>query len=162
MIRWVPHPLLALALLALWLLLAQSVSPGQILLGAGASLLACHAFAALHARPPIRVRVRPIIKLAALVATDIVRSNIAVAAIVLFRRPDRVADFIRVPIALKSDQAIAVLALILTATPGTLWVDFDRRNGILLLHVLDLVDEEVWVRLIKDRYETLLLKIFEP
>ena len=34
-------------------------------------------------------------------------------------------------------------------------------TGRLLLHVLDLVDEETWVRLIKDRYERRLMEIFE-
>lgn len=161
MSRLLPHPLLALALLILWLVLAQSASPGQILLGAGASLLATHAFAALHARPLSRIRLKPAVKLAGFVIVDIFRSNLAVAAIVLFRRRERVSDFIRVPIALQQDQALAVLALIVTATPGSLWVDFDRRNGMLLLHVLDLVDEQAWVRLIKDRYEALLMEIFE-
>ncbi|MDF2493727.1 Na+/H+ antiporter subunit E [Sphingomonas sp.] len=159
--RLLPHPLLALALLGIWLLLTQSISPGQILLGTAAALLATHAFAALFAGPPVRVHLRPVFKLAGLVAVDILRSNIAVAAIVLFRRRDRVADFINVPIVLQNRQAIACLALIVTATPGTLWVDFDRRRGILLLHVLDLVDEETWIRLIKDRYEALLMEIFE-
>ncbi|ONF96999.1 Na+/H+ antiporter subunit E [Sphingomonas jeddahensis] len=161
MIRLIPHPFLGLALLALWLLLTQSVSPGQILLGAAASLIGMQAYAALDAGPSGRLRVRLIFKLAGLVAADIARSNLAVAAVILFRQPDRVAGFIRVPIALKNRQALAMLALIVTATPGTLWVDFDRRNGTLLLHVLDLVDEEVWVRLIKDRYEALLMEIFE-
>lgn len=161
MIRLIPHPLLGLALLALWLLLTQSVSPGQILLGAAASLTGMQAYAALNTGPSGRLRVRLIFKLAGLVVMDIARSNVAVAAIIVFRRPDRVAGFIRVPIALKNRQALATLALIVTTTPGTLWVNFDRRNGILLLHVLDLVDEEVWVRLIKDRYEALLMEIFE-
>lgn len=159
--RLLPHPFFALALLALWLLLTQSISPGQILLGSGAALLATHGFAALHPGPPLRIRLRPIPRLIAHVAVDIVRSNFAVAAIVLFRRRDRVADFVRVPIALRDRQAIALLALIVTATPGTLWVDFDRRHGILLLHVLDLVDEETWIRLIKGRYEALLMEMFE-
>ena len=159
--RLLPHPFLALALLVLWLLLTQSISPGQILLGSGAALLATHGFAALHSGAASRIRVRPIPKLVAHVAVDILRSNLAVAAIVLFQRRDRVADFIRVPIALRDRRAIAVLALIVTATPGTLWVDFDRRHGILLLHVLDLVDEDAWVQLIKGRYEALLMEMFE-
>lgn len=159
--RLLPHPFLALALLILWLLLTQSVSPGPILLGSGAALLATHGYAALHPGGPSRIRVRPIPRLVRRVAVDILRSNLAVAAIVLFRRHDRVADFIRVPIALKDRQGLALLALIVTATPGTLWVDFDRRHGILLLHVLDLVDEETWIRLIKGRYEALLMEMFE-
>ena len=159
--RLLPHPLLALALLGIWLMLTQSVSPGQILLGAAAALLATHAFAALYAGPPIRVNLRPLPRLFGHVAIDILRSKLAVAAIIVSRRRDRVADFITIPISLTNRQAIACLALIVTATPGTLWVDFDRRRGTLLLHVLDLVDEESWIQLIKGRYESLLMEIFE-
>ena len=54
-----------------------------------------------------------------------------------------------------------MLAIILTSTPGTLWVEYEASTGRLLLHVLDLVDEEVWIRLIKDRYECRLMEIFE-
>ena len=42
-----------------------------------------------------------------------------------------------------------------------IWVNYDTVRGVLLIHVLDLVDEEAWTRTIKDRYERLLLEIFE-
>ena len=54
-----------------------------------------------------------------------------------------------------------MLACIITSTPGTIWVNYDTVRGVLLIHVLDLVDEEGWTRTIKDRYERLLLEIFE-
>jgi multicomponent K+:H+ antiporter subunit E len=53
-----------------------------------------------------------------------------------------------------------VLACILTATPGTAWVEFDSKDGWLLLHVLDLIDQETWVDIVKNRYEQPLLEIF--
>jgi multicomponent K+:H+ antiporter subunit E len=56
---------------------------------------------------------------------------------------------------------LAVLACIITSTPGTIWVDFDSAKGRLMIHVLDLVDEATWIHTIKDRYERLLLEIFE-
>ena len=56
---------------------------------------------------------------------------------------------------------LAALACIITATPGTLWVEYDSADNTMLLHVLDLIDEEEWVRIIKDRYETRLMEIFE-
>jgi multicomponent K+:H+ antiporter subunit E len=90
-----------------------------------------------------------------------VRSNFAVAAIVLFRRRERVSGFVHLPLDLSNRHGLAVLALIITATPGTMWVEFDRRRSVLLVHVLDLVDESEWIRLIKGRYEELLLEIFE-
>lgn len=158
--RRLPYPLLALCLFVMWLLLTQSFSPGQVLLGAIVAFLATHAMAALRPERSGLGAPRAILKLAGIVAVDIIRSNFAVAAIVLFRREERVAGFVRLPLALRSRHGLTLLALIITATPGTIWVQFDRGRGILLVHVLDLVDEEEWVDLIKRRYEALLLEIF--
>lgn len=158
--RWVPYPALALGLFVMWLMLTQSLSPGQFLLGTVVSLLAVNAMAALR---PDRSSIRSVsaaLKLARLVMVDIVRSNFAVAALVLFPRQDRVANFLRLPLELTNPHALALLSLIITSTPGTIWVEFDRGRGSLLIHVLDVVDEEQWSRLIKGRYETLLLEIF--
>jgi len=159
---WLPYPLLTLALLAMWLLLTQSVSPGQVILGLAVALLASWAMAALQPEK-VHVRsVRPIPRLAARVLFDIVRSNIAVGRIVLLPGPrKRVSGFVRVPIDMRNRYGLTALACIVTATPGTVWVQFDRNTGQLLLHVLDLVDEEEWIRLIKHRYERMLMEIFE-
>ncbi|MNV61329.1 putative monovalent cation/H+ antiporter subunit E [compost metagenome] len=64
------------------------------------------------------------------------------------------------PLDLRNRYGLAVLAIILTSTPGTLWVQYDRATGSLLLHVLDLIEEGEWIDLIKGRYERLLLEIF--
>ena len=158
--RWVPHPLLAAALLAMWLLLNQSLSPGHIVLGGAVAVLASHALAALRPEPVRVVSLRPLLRLAGIVAADVVRSNLAVARIVLFPTGKRVSGFVRLPLELRNIHGLTLLAVIITATPGTLWVQFDRSSGVLLVHVLDLVDEEAWIRLIKTRYEALLLEIF--
>src|SRR5690606_7921671 len=81
--RLLPFPLLTLALILLWLLLQQSLALGQILLGTAIAIFAARTFAALD---PERARVRrigSIIQLVALVTADIVRSNIAVASIIV-------------------------------------------------------------------------------
>lgn len=158
--RWLPHPWLALALFVTWLLLTQSFSPGQILLGGAVALFATHAMAALKPEPVKLRRPSAMVKLLATVITDIVRSNFAVASIVLFRRRDRVSGFINLPLEIRHPYGLAILAVIITATPGSLWVEYDRRRNTVLVHVLDLVDEEQWVSLIKRRYEVLLLEIF--
>jgi multicomponent K+:H+ antiporter subunit E len=159
--RWLPHPLLAAALLVMWLLLNQSWSPGHIVLGGLVAALASRAMAALQ---PERVQIRSwgaFLRLTGTVAIDILRSNIAVGRLVIFPgRRDRVSGFIRLPLDITNRYALTMLAVILTATPGTLWLQFDRSTGTLLVHVLDLVDEKEWIRLIKHRYERLLLEIF--
>ena len=100
-------------------------------------------------------------KLARLVLIDILRSNLAVAWIVVSKRQARTSSFIQLDLELRSEAGLTLLALIITATPGTAWVQFDRASGSLLIHVFDLVDEEQWVDLLKTRYEALLMKIFE-
>ena len=96
-----------------------------------------------------------------MVLADIVRSNIAVARIILGRAGrKRSSGFVNIPLELRDPYGLTVLACIVTSTPGTLWVDFDPSRGVLTIHVLDLVDETEWTRTIKDRYEKPLLEIF--
>jgi multicomponent K+:H+ antiporter subunit E len=93
---------------------------------------------------------------------DMVRSNFAVARIVLgFGRPNRKAGFLRMPLDLRDPAGLAVMACIVTSTPGTSWVRYERSESWVLIHVLDLVDEAAWIALFKKRYEQRLLEIFQ-
>lgn len=156
-----PFPKLFLALLALWLLLNQSVSPGQILLGAMVALATSFSMRAFEPetvgfRAPLSA-----LRLAGRVLVDVFRSNAAVGRIVLTAGAgDITSGFMTVPLKLRSRYGLGLLAVILTATPGTLWVNYDPARGELLLHVLDLVDEAHWRDLIQNRYESLLLEMF--
>jgi multicomponent K+:H+ antiporter subunit E len=159
MTRLLPFPLVSVGLLGLWLLLNQALTPGQILLGVALALAGGWALAALQP-PKARVR-RPgaILRLSSLVLADIVRSNIAVGRIVLgLGGKQRKSGFVNIPLDLRDPYALAALACIITATPGTLWVSFDGE--VLTIHVLDLIDESAWVWTIKNRYERHLLEIF--
>jgi len=101
-------------------------------------------------------------RLVGIVALDILRSNIAVAGIILQGgRRERVSGFVAIPLDLRDRTGLAVLACIVTSTPGTAWIEYAHDTGVLLIHVLDLVDEEEWVALIKNRYEAQLMEIFE-
>lgn len=97
--------------------------------------------------------------LAARVFADIVRSNVAVARLVWQRRPDFSPGFIAIPLDLHDPHGLAILACIVTYTPGTVWVDI--IDGKLVLHVLDLQNEEAWIALVKQRYERTLIEVFE-
>lgn len=158
--RLLPYPFLTLALFVMWVLLT-GFSPGHVLLGGLVAALVSRAMLALKPEDTGFKSSFAVFRLAGLVSADIVRSNIAVARIVLFRRAERKSGFLHLPIDLRNPHALAVLAIIITATPGTLWVQHDAHRHDILIHVLDLVDEEEWIRLIKDRYERLLMEIFE-
>lgn len=162
MSRLVPHPLLSLAILVMWLLLTQ-FSAGHLVLGSLIAGIAGLALATLHPEGPRLRRWDLIARLVGIVSIDIIRSNIAVAWLIATggRRGARRSEFIEIPLELRNQSALAILAIILTATPGTAWLEYKPSKGILLLHVFDLVDETTWRDLIKNRYEALLLEIFE-
>jgi multicomponent K+:H+ antiporter subunit E len=161
MSRVLPYPILTAALLLMWMLLT-SFSPGQFLLGGAVALVASRAMAALQPSKPRLRRWQLIPRLAGIVALDILRSNIAVAAFILRgRERERTSGFVAIPLDLRDRTGLAVLACIVTSTPGTAWIDHAHDSNVLLIHVLDLVDEEEWIALIKNRYESLLMEIFE-
>ena len=158
--RLLPFPLMSMAITAMWLLLT-GFSSGHAVLALAVGLLVPRVM--LDLKPaPARIRFGPAMpKLAGRVLVDIFRSNWAVAKIILFNPPERQAGFIEIPIDLRSPYALAVLGIILTATPGTLWVQYDDKRHVLLLHILDLIEEAEWQTIIKRRYEDLLVEIFE-
>lgn len=160
--RAFPFPILILSIVAMWLLLTH-FTLGNLLLGTLVALIAAQGLAALRpARPRLR-RWQRIPHLVAIVLGDIIRSNIAVVGIILSRRhfAQRKSGFVPIPLELRDPMGLAILAIIVTSTPGTAWIDYSDRHGTLLLHVFDLVDEDAWRSLIKNRYETLLMEIFE-
>lgn len=162
MTRLLPFPLVSAGLLVLWLLLNQALSLSQFLIGCVAALCGGWILTRLQL-PKARVR-RPsaLVRLFGLVFADIVRSNIAVGQIILgLGTRQRTSGFVNIPLELRDPYGLAALACIVTSTPGTLWVNFDAGEGVLMMHVLDLVDEGEWVRTIKGRYERHLLEIFQ-
>lgn len=154
-------PTLVLGLTVLWLLLNQTVAPGHIVLGALLGTALAWAGSTLR---PLHARVHRIdiaFALLFIVLEDIIRSNIGVARIVLGLHGNRQINtsFVDIPLNLRDPHGLAVLSMIVTSTPGTVWVGFSR--GVLTLHVLDLRDDHEWITFIKERYERPLMRIFE-
>jgi multicomponent K+:H+ antiporter subunit E len=158
--RLLPYPLLALSLAVMWLLLS-GISVGQVVVAAGVATGATHALAALGEASPSLRRWLAIPQLLGIVSYDIVVSNLAVARILLgLRKPAR-SGFVAVPLRTRSPSALAILSLVITSTPGTAWIDYDSSRNEVLIHVLDLEDEETLRHVIAERYERYLMEIFE-
>lgn len=167
--RWLPHPFVFALLLAMWLLFNQSLAPGDAMLGVLLAFGASRAFGSLQASPDappvppaLMRRMITAAGLAWLVLVDIVHSNIGVARIIAHSGTrGQTSGFLEIPLDLRHPAGLAVLACIITATPGTTWARYDLARGILTMHILDLLDEAAWIRIIKGRYERRLLEIFE-
>ena len=160
--RLVPEPVLSLALAAMWLLLNDSLSPGQcaIALALGISL-------PLLTAPmrPQRVRLaRPgvVLRLVGAVAADVVTSALQVARGVLRGRTrEPRSAFVEVPLAIRDPHALAALAIMTTVVPGTVWFELAADRSSVLLHVFDVDAEAGFIAHYKQRYERPLVEIFE-
>lgn len=159
---WIlPHPLLSVALFVVWLLMSTPFGNGHLTIALIVSLLVPQVMRVLE---PERVRVgKPlsILRLLYRVAADMLKSNWDVALIILgHRKGERRSGFVHIPLQCRNRYALACLAIIVTSTPGTSWVQYDRYSRVLLLHVLDLRDGDDWQKILHDRYESLLMEIF--
>lgn len=160
--RILPAPWLSLGIFGGWLLLNQSLDPGQLLLAAIVALTMPLLFSALRPRPgPLR-RWGVLARLIMLVGIDVVTSALDVAFGVLRarRQPPRSA-FVMVPLELRDPHALAALAIITAVVPGTVWSELAADHSALLVHVFDVPDEAVFVAHFKQTYERPLKEIFE-
>ncbi|HEY3555069.1 MAG TPA: Na+/H+ antiporter subunit E [Casimicrobiaceae bacterium] len=159
--RTIPIPLAWALLVAMWLVLNESLSLGHVVVGALVALAALNRLRALEV-PRLRLRSLPTgFVLVGVVLADIVHSNIAVAYIVLRPGAPRTPGFVDIPLELRDRVGLAMLGCIITATPGTTWAGYDDVTGTLTLHVLDLDDPDAMRATIKGRYERRLREIFE-
>lgn len=155
--------LLVAGLTLTWLLLAEHPSLAQLLLGIGASSLMVFRFRAVRPVQPHLRRPAVALRLLGRVTLDILRSNYKVARIVLGLTGGREirSGFVEIPLKMRDPHGLATLAAIVTSTPGTVWTDLSDDGATLTLHVLDLTEDQLWIDTIKQRYELLLMEIFE-
>ena len=161
--RAFPRPLLSAALLGTWLLLHNSLAPGQILLG-GILALTLSWWVTRVWPEPVRLR-RPgrWLRYLGRLLWDIVVANLEVAWLILSRPATSLRPgFIEMPLELENEFAIAVLATTLTLTPGTVSVEVIPDPRRLLIHCLDVADEATLIATLKNRYETPLKEMFAP
>lgn len=154
-----PYPLLFVSLVLFWLLL-NGFTRAQFLLSMPIALLACHVMTALEPKKNHVRSVSTALSLLGAVSIDILHSNIAVTKLILSRQHERHPGFVIIPLDLENRFGLAVLACIITATPGTAWVDYHVTRKTLTIHVLDLEDAKAWRDTIKQRYEQPLIRIF--
>jgi multicomponent K+:H+ antiporter subunit E len=161
MSRFIPYPVLWVGLVLMWMLLTR-FSLGHLLLGSAIALLASQAVSALQPERPRLFGWRILPRLAWLLLRDIARSNITVARLILRgRRSGRAPAFLEIPLRLQSQTGLASLAIALTATPGTAWVEYVSETGMLTLHLFDATEADYYVSMIRDQYEPMLQELFE-
>jgi multicomponent K+:H+ antiporter subunit E len=154
---------LAGTLVVIWLLLNGEVS----LLAIGFGILLAGVLIVSIARlRPVRPHLRNLhlaVPILGTLLVDILQSNVAVAQIVLGleRKREVHSGFLDIPLELTDPHGLAILAMIVTSTPGTSWAGIELDGKVLRLHVLDLKDADGWIVFFKKHYEQPLLSIFQ-
>ncbi|MCU0753729.1 MAG: Na+/H+ antiporter subunit E [Xanthomonadales bacterium] len=154
-----PAPITTLALTAAWILL-NGFSLGHLLLGLALGVLIPLWIRPLRSNTSPPRRPATIVRLTWIVLVDIFKSNIEVARRILGPEKHIHPGWIWVPLDLRDPQGIAILAGIITTTPGTLSVDLSPDHKQLLVHCLHIDDPAETIAAIKARYERPLLEIF--
>ena len=159
--RVLPHPALSAMLLVVWLLMANGITVGGIVLGTVFALILPKFTEPFWPdRPRVRIG-RALARYLAVVVLDILIANFQVGWLILFRRNrDLRSRWLIVPVDLTTPEAITVLAGTISLTPGTVSADVSADGRYLLVHALDVADEAAEIARIKTRYEAPLLRIF--
>ncbi len=159
--RWVPHPLLTPVLTVVWLLLNNSAAPGQIMLGLLLGWCIPLFTQAFWPEPVQIYRPGALLRFVGVFFHDVLIANLAVARLVLAGPPALHPMFVQVPLDLRNDLAISLLANVICLTPGTVSARLSEDQRYLLVHALDCQDPQALIATIKTRFEAPLKEIFE-
>lgn len=156
-----PHPILSLMLLILWLLLVNAIGPGHILLGLLLAWL-IPLFTARFWEAQVAIH-RPLVlaRFFARVLADILIANLYVAALVVGPSRRLTPGFIVMPLELRGNVGISLLANTISLTPGTLSAYLSRDHRHLIVHALQAEDPDAVIETIRERYERPLLEALE-
>jgi multicomponent K+:H+ antiporter subunit E len=159
-IKGVPTAFNFFLLFGIWLLLANSLSVGNIILGVLLALFLPMLTSSVHTETP-RVK-KPLLaaKYLGVLLADILASNFVVAKQVLGSPAKLHPGFIMVPLDMREPLPITLLASTISLTPGTVSTEVSEDLSTLYVHALNVPDEEVLIAEIKQRYEAPLKEIF--
>jgi multicomponent Na+:H+ antiporter subunit E len=150
LVAW--HALLAL----LWTALTERLTPSNFAVG----LVVAHLALRLGGgrRAPMR-KVLLAVRLVAYFAREVVVSALRVARDVLAPRPRMRPAIVGVPLDVRTDGEIALLAILVTLTPGTLALDVTPDRRTLVVHAMFAADVEGVRREIKQGFERRILEL---
>lgn len=156
-----PMPYQSVLIFVVWLMLNNSISPGHILLGLVLALLIPYLTAPLRIPQPDIARPLKLLPYILLVMKDVVVANLQVALLVLGPTKNIKPGFIAVPLDIRQDLPVTMLASTVTMTPGTVSAEISQNNEYLYVHVLHLPeDPQKVIDYIKNQYEVRIKEIF--
>lgn len=158
--RLLPQPAVTVALVIVWLLAHNRISPGLVTLGVALGIAIPLTTQRFWPEYPRHVRYARVLPFLAVVLRDIAIANVRVARLILGRRSRLRPTFFELPLDIQGQLPTLLLASIISLTPGTVSSDLTEDGRTLLIHGLDVEDVDATVSAIKTRYERPLMEIF--
>jgi multicomponent K+:H+ antiporter subunit E len=159
LIRIFPHPVLSIQLALSWLVLSHSLAFVHLLSAALLGWLLPRLLRGFFADASA-LHWPTVLRLTGVVLWDIVKSNITVARITLGSLKGIQPAWVAVPLQSDHPRVNALLASIITMTPGTVSAVVCSHRHEILVHALNCDDPAALALDIQQRYEAPLLRIF--
>ncbi len=156
-----PHPLLSLTILAIWLLLWDGFSLGLLVLGTAIALVIPVFARRFWPDAPKVNSYATLFEYLGLFVWDILIANLNVAWLIVQPNSSLRPTFLEIPLDIDHPFLITILANTISLTPGTVSSNVAGDRSVLLVHCLDCEDPDDEIARIKARYEDRLEEIFE-
>jgi multicomponent Na+:H+ antiporter subunit E len=155
--------LAGLVLALMWGAITGTFTLGNLMLGGGVGFLALWLMRHQITRPTLFRRFRQAVSLTALFLYEMLVSALRVAVLVLSPNMKRHLKpaIIAFPLSVKTDPEIALLANLITLTPGTLSVDVSSDKKTLYVHALSMPDRQKLIDDIANGFEKKIKEVFE-
>jgi multicomponent Na+:H+ antiporter subunit E len=144
-----------------WAGMTENFAPANLLSGFLLGLLVLFFARRVVGTPNYLIKVRQVIGLSLFMIWELILANLRVAYEVLTPNYNMRPGVIAIPLEVKSDAEITLLACLITLTPGTLSLDVAADRSVLYIHIMyiDHDDLNVVRRRIKDGYERRVLEV---
>lgn len=150
-----------IALALIWMAVIGDFSLASLLIGFGLGFMILYLTRRVIGSPTYVDKVRQAVELVALFIWELILANMRVAYDVITPRLRARPGVIAIPLDLKGDIEITLLANMITLTPGTLSLDVSEDKSVLYIHAmyLDPIGAERTRSRIKDGFERRIMEL---
>lgn len=151
------NTLLALA----WIALTGAFTPTNLFIGFALGYAVLAMTRRLMAPSGYFTKVPLVVSFALFFLWELLQASVRMALTVLSPRLDIRPAVVAVPLDVRSNTAIALLANLITLTPGTLYLDVSADRRVMYVHTIHVDDLDEFRRAIKDGFERRVMEILE-
>lgn len=146
-------------LAVIWVAITGKIEPGNLLLGFALGLLVMFFAGRVIGSANYTPRLVQAVGLLGFFLWDLFLSNLAVALDVIRPRPHLRPGVIGIPLEVRTDAEITLLAALVALTPGSLSLDVSADRQTLYVHMMHLDDPEAVTHKIKHGFERRILAV---